>query len=171
MGFPWTVGMAPGASDDEVDDGDVALLEEELIELMLFIASPAPISFRGIDLLAPAGPGLSDGAESFDSADFRASSSLGFRSCGGCGVLALSGATGFFGMSDLGAPIGGSLRYGNGDIPTGLPLEVLSPEVPSECDSFFADPALFPFGTSPSLNFSPDIWLFVLFVVDEDSTC
>ena len=167
MGFPWSVGAVPGASDNDADDGDVPLLDEELIELMLFVASPALISFRVIDLFPAARSGLADSAESLDSADFRASSSPGFRSCEGWGVTLLSD---FLGASDLGAPNGGSLRYGNGDIPTGLPLEVFSPEVPpSDCDSFLAD--LLPFGTSPSLNFSPDVWLFILLVLDGDSTC
>jgi hypothetical protein len=83
MGLPYRVGAAPGASDDEDDEGDVPLLEEELIELTIFIASPVPISLRGIDLFATPGSALGAGAESVDSADSRDSSSLGFGSCDG----------------------------------------------------------------------------------------
>lgn len=155
--MPCRVGMAP-ASDDEVDDGDVSALEDELIELILFVGTRVLISFRGIDLPAPAGSGLGTGVESFDSAELRASPSR----CDGWGVVALSAAAGGFGGSDLGAPIGGSLRCGNADIPTGLLRDVLSPDAPSDGEPVFEDPALLPLGASASLNFSPDTWLAVV---------
>lgn len=160
MGLPCSVGMVP-ASDEEVDDGDVSALEDELIELMLFAGIRVPISFRGIALVAPACSGLGTGVASFDSTEVRASPSRDFTSCGGWGVVR-SDAVGGFGGSDLGAPSGGSLRGGNADRPTGLLRDVLSPDVLSDGELVFEDPALLPLGASASLNFSPDTWLVVV---------
>lgn len=101
MGLPCSVGAAAGISD-VVEDGDVALLDEELIELMLFVTNEALISFLGIDLFP-----VAEGVDSPDSADFRACSPLCLASCGGCGMTVLSD---FLGGSGLGAPRGGSLR-------------------------------------------------------------
>lgn len=49
--FPLTVGVSPGVSEEESDDGDVSAPEDEPKELlMIFFIPPVVNSFRGIDL-------------------------------------------------------------------------------------------------------------------------
>jgi hypothetical protein len=90
--LPFTVGVTPGVSEDEAEEGEVSAPEEELIELiLLFFTAPVPISFRGIDF---------GSEELFDSVEgLESKSSLSLDSCEVRGFPALSAASSGLGES------------------------------------------------------------------------
>jgi hypothetical protein len=77
MLFPLTVGVRPGVSEEESDDGDVSAPDDEPKELlMVFFTAPVANSFRGIDLDVLPESSLEIGQdESLDSVDCRGSKS------------------------------------------------------------------------------------------------
>jgi hypothetical protein len=155
-----TVGVTPGVSEDEADEGEVSGPEEELIELIVFLTAPEAISFRGIDLAAPESD-LATGIDEFaDSKEGRDStSSLNLDSCDDRGVPAFSAANSWLGESVLGTFIGASFRDGTADKPppdVDLDTLLLSLLAISEVELLLEVPDLFPLGTSPNLNFSPE---------------
>jgi hypothetical protein len=160
MVLPWRVGVIPGDSVDEADDGHVSALEDELTELTLFFATPVPISFRGIDFDVPPESTLETGMDRFDSSDFRGSSSLDLESCEDWGVPALSEPADGFGELLLGILADASLRCeAVGRLPE-ADLDKFSLKGASDWESFLKGPFLLPFGTSPSRNLSLDVWFF-----------
>jgi hypothetical protein len=94
--------------------------------------------------------------EWFDSIDGRdPTSSLVLDSCEERGVPALSAASSGLGESVRGMFIAASLRGGTaGAPPPDVDLELFSAN--SDCELLLELPDFFPFGTSPSLNFSFD---------------
>ena len=83
MLLPFTVGVIPGVSEDEIDEGEVSGSDDELIELIVFLTAPGAISFRGIDFDVPPESILATGADELeDSNEGRGSaSSLSLNSC------------------------------------------------------------------------------------------
>jgi hypothetical protein len=115
MDRPLMVGVSPGVSDEEADEGDVSASDDELIvELMVFLTAPDAISFLGIDLVVPPESILDIGkAERLDSVDgLDSTSSLPRESCDDRGVPILSVESNGFGDSVRGAPVEESLRRG-----------------------------------------------------------
>jgi hypothetical protein len=153
--LPLTVGVTPGVSEDEADDGDVSAPEEELIELMLLtFAVPVPISFRGIDFDVPPESILATGSkELFDSVEgLESKSSLSLDSCENRGFPAFSTER---------SGLGESIRLGTSFLdgtalrpPPDVDREMLLSLI-SDWELLLELADLFPFGTSPSRNFSP----------------
>jgi hypothetical protein len=157
--FPLIVGVSPGVSEEESDDGDVSAPEDEPKELlMVFFTAPDANSFRGIDLDVPPESVLDIGKEeSLDSADCLSSkSSLNLDSCEDRGVPAFSAERNGFGESVLVIIMPASLRGGAADNPPpDVDRETLLSLV-SDCELLLEFPAFFPFGTSPNLNLSAE---------------
>lgn len=159
--MPLIVGVTPGVSEEDADEGEVSGSEDELIELIVFFTVPGAMSFRAIDLVVPPESPLATGMEELaDSNEGRDStSSLNLDSWEDRGVPALSAANSGLGESVLGIFIGASFRGGAADKPppdVDLDTLLLSLLAISDVELFLEVPDLFPFGTSPNLNFSPE---------------
>ena len=160
IGLPFTVGVTPGVSEEEADEGEVSAPEDELIELMVFWTVTGAISFLVIDFVVRPESTLAAGKDEFaDSNEGRESpSSLNLDSGEDPGVPAFSAANSWLGDSVLVIIIGGSFHGGTADKP---PPDVDLDTLPSllaisEAELLLDVPDLFPFGTSPNLNFSPE---------------
>jgi hypothetical protein len=155
MLFPLTVGVSPGVSEEESDDGEDSAPDDEDKELlMVFFTAPDANSFRGIDLAVPPESSLNSGIEeSLDSVDCLGSkSSLSLESWEERGVPDFSAES-----SDLGESVPvivppTSFRSGT-DNPLDVDREMLLSLI-SDCELLLELPDFFPFGTSPSLNLS-----------------
>jgi hypothetical protein len=149
--------VIPGVSEEEADEGGLSGSEEELIELIVFLTVPGAISFRGIDLDVEStlATGIDEFADSNEGRD--SASSPNFDSCDDRGVPALSADNSGLGESVLGILIGASFRSGTADMPPpDVDLDtLLSLLAISDVELLREVPDLFPFGTSPNLNFSP----------------
>lgn len=88
----------------------------------------------------------------------ESTSSLSLKSCEALGMPVLSAANCALGESVLGTPIGASFRGGAAEKPPpDVDLDtLLSLLAISDVELLLDVPDLFPFGTSPSLNFSPE---------------
>jgi hypothetical protein len=160
MLFPLTVGVRPGVSEEESDDGDVSAPEDDPKELLIvFFTAPDANSFRGIDLDVPPESNLDIG-KSLESVDFRGSeSSLSLDSCEERGVPAFSAESNDLGESVLVIVTPPSLR-GGADSPPDVERETLL-SLSSDCELLLEFPAFFPLGASASLNFSAEDWVLV----------
>tara|TARA_R110002060_G_scaffold62736_2_gene72089 strand:+ start:1122 stop:1577 length:456 start_codon:yes stop_codon:yes gene_type:complete len=147
------VGVSPGVSEEEAEDGDVSAPDDELIELMVFFTAPEAISLRGIDLaVPPESMRLICGGELLDSIDFLDSnSSLILESWEDRGVD-FSALSICLGESVRGMLDGPSLR-GGADKPPDPDRELLLSLI-SDCEFVLEVPDFFPLGTSPKRNFS-----------------
>lgn len=161
MLFPLTVGVSPGVSEEESDDGEVSAPDDEPKELlMVFLTDPDASSFRGIDLEVPPESSLEIGREeSLESVDCLGSkSSLSLDSCEERGVPIFSAESNGFGESVLVIVTPTSFRGGADSPPEAereAPLSLIS-----DCELLLELPAFLPFGTSPNLNLSVDDWVF-----------
>lgn len=147
--LPFTVGVTPGVSEDESDDEDVSGSEDELMELF---TAPVDISFRAIALAPPDTGGCEELVDSMEGRD--SSSSLNFDSCEDRRAPAFSAISNGLGDSVLRMLTEASLRGGTVDVAPDADLNaLLSLLTRSDCELFREVPDLFPFGTSPNLNF------------------
>jgi hypothetical protein len=155
MLFPFTVGVSPGVSEEESEDGDVSAPDDEPKELlMVLFTAPDANSFRGIDLEVPLESSLDIGKEgSLDSVDCLGSnSSLSLDSSEERGVPAFSAESNGFGESVL-VPVAPTSFRGGADRPPEreTPLSLIS-----DWELLLELPAFFPFGASASLNLSAE---------------
>ena len=151
MDFPLIVGVTPGVSDEDAEEGEVSAPDEELIELIVFFTAPEATSFRDIDFAPPESTrtGVVPVPESKEGLELCRDSNEGR------GGAACSGESNAPGESVLGILIGISF-LGGADKP---PPEVVDlatlPSLISDCESLLDMPVFLPFGTSPKRNFSP----------------